>query len=732
MSYTDEQLKYINYKKNTHTKLLACAGSGKTRCIIARINKLIISKICNPESIIVLTFSRFTRDDFINKLTNYKNILPSIVNTIDKFAKHIIDDNGSTDVSLLSYKLMKYLENTETNVLNTNANLNKIKSIYIDESQDLNDIQYRIICALKDKMKIIINLVGDPNQNIYQFRESSDKYLINFDAVEFNLTKNFRSYYSIVEFSKHLRPFKNNDVICMKPDNTCKPSILFYENENMLEIEIIDILTAAIKNNIDISKFAILAPTRGRMSGGGKSHGLCFISNILHKAKIKFKQFYEESRDEIGGEHCKYEPTKNHVNILTYMGSKGLEWDYVIIVDADVCLINKNIFTEEKHKYDQYLLYVACSRAIQNMFIYSKCVHRNGQYHFNINPWFKMIPTHIYHIDSKFENFFYPKLVFRNTVNTNNKIWKIVDKLNYLELDKISGILQNKKTEQRQQIFNNKYDVEETTFLSQYIICLFKTLSNINNIQPIIEIENIVNKNTIITDMSERVIAWHAKNKNITWGEFDKLNIDPYVKEAINYKFDRNKPFNTHIISLNGYYQTYVLGEQKWIEEIYNKYLNGELIRETIFYIIVIKYSINTQHYFHIKAKGNKYKYILTKYKDLFDEIETYVNNNNKNIVTHNIEKWGIESQYDISDGKLLNINCSNISLKQIIVSVVTQLMYDNTINDIKHLNLLKGEELIYNYNLTSEEIQTIIDICVHNINQHKHKINHIIPHQHN
>ena len=79
-----------------------------------------------------------------------------------------------------------------------------------------------------------------------------------------------------------------------------------------------------------------------------------------------------------------------------------------------------------------------------------------------------------------------------------------------------------------------------------------------------------------------------------------------------------------------------------------------------------------------------------------------------------------------------MNINCSNISLKQIIVSVVTQLMYDNTINDIKHLNLLKGEELIYNYNLTSEEIQTIIDICVHNINQHKHKINHIIPHQHN
>ena len=33
-------------------------------------------------------------------------------------------------------------------------------------------------------------------------------------------------------------------------------------------------------------------------------------------------------------------------------------------------LINKRFFDEDKHDSDRYLLYVACSRAIENMFIF--------------------------------------------------------------------------------------------------------------------------------------------------------------------------------------------------------------------------------------------------------------------------------------------------------------------------------------------------------------------------
>ena len=100
MSYTPEQEKYINYTKNNHTKLLACAGSGKTRCIIARMINLIESKIYASDQILMLTFSRFTRDDFIKKVKTYGGacISTDSISTIDKFAKSIIDPKGTVDV----------------------------------------------------------------------------------------------------------------------------------------------------------------------------------------------------------------------------------------------------------------------------------------------------------------------------------------------------------------------------------------------------------------------------------------------------------------------------------------------------------------------------------------------------------------------------------------------------------------------------------------------------------
>lgn len=709
MNYTNEQEQYIYYTGNEHTKLLACAGSGKTKCIIARINNLIKIKKYVHNEIMVLTFSKFTRDDFVNKITN-SNILASMVNTIDKFAKQIIDNNNTVDVSLLSFIFMNYLENTPISELKQNTYLCELKSIYIDEAQDLNEIQYRIFCALRNKLNIIINMIGDPNQNIYQFRNSSDKYLINFDAVCFNLTNNFRSHLSIVEFSKYLRPYNNTNVNAIKDDNLCKPCLMFYENDAGLEKEIINILINAQQNDIDLSEFAILSPTRGHMSGYGNSHGLCFISNILYKANIKFKQFYEESKDEINIDGIKYEPEKKHVNLLTYMGSKGLEWNYVIIIDAEVCLINKNIFDEEKHKCDQYLLYVACSRAIQNMFIYSKHTHKGS----NINPWFKLIPKTLYNKDERYV-IEYPKLTFKNTIMNEQRVSKIVDNLKYQELYNISNILdfQNRKVIYKKQIYSKEYNLDITLFISKYTESLFKALNNINKQETIPEIENIFGSE-IVTNIPYIVIEWFNKNKNISWDLFDTLTIDIQIKNTINTKFNRNKPFNMHTIAVNGYYQMYILEYRKWIETIYKKYLkckDTNKIRELMFYLIVVKHSIETQHYFHIKTKGKKYKYILTMYKNIFDELEQYVINNNtiKNIM---ITKWGLISYSYVNKNNILwNVRCSNdITLKHTIISIITHLMYsDNKNININYLNLIKGEEITYNYNLTAEQIDNIL-----------------------
>jgi len=756
MSYTDEQLRYINYDKKINTKLIACAGAGKTKTILGRITHLIETKTYNADSILILMFSRFTRDDFLNKIKDSRiTCIPATaVSTIDKFAKLVIDKNNTVDVSLLSFKLLQYLEKTPATSLIEDPILSKIKIVFVDEGQDLNEIQYNIFVQLSQKLNVIINIVGDPNQNIFQFRGSDCRFLIEFDAVEFNITKNFRSHLPIVEFSKHLRPYAESDIIAHKNNNGCKPIMMMHENEHILEAEIIEILTNAKTNNIDLSQFAILSPTRGYMNSVG-SHGLCFISNILYKAKIPFKQFYEESNDEVTGEGIKYEPVKNHVNVLSIMGSKGLEWNYVIIVDANNCLINKLFFNEQKHKNDQYMLYVATSRAIHNMYIFSACRYSNGQYVFNTNTWFKNVPPQYYVMDSNHtDHFYFGALKFRDkghTLDNDKRLSKIIDTLTCYELDTLSTLLdfENRKIKYQHDMYQTSsqsnysaIEKQSSIFLLKYTDALFLALYNIKMNRPLAsftEIENIIEGDTVVKNVSADVIDFYTKNKkSMTWEKFDSMrNLDPLIRTAINHHFDRTKPFNSHIIAVNGYYQMFILAQKVWIKNIYKKYLkckNTNQIREILFYLVVIKHSIETQHYYHIKSKGKKYQHILKDFKDMFDDIEAYIDDIDYNFVRiHEIvDRWGIIARLDLIDAsnKLTSVKCSNdISLKHTISSIVSYLMYNVDIVDdnfeiisydtaqstidvvINFINLMKGEEISYIYYLNSDIIKKMFSI---------------------
>jgi superfamily I DNA/RNA helicase len=80
---------------------------------------------------------------------------------------------------------MLYLQSSTSDELKQNEKLNKIKCIFIDEAQDLNEIQYNILIELKNKLNIILNFIGDPNQNIFQFRYSESKYFFSQSCASF-------------------------------------------------------------------------------------------------------------------------------------------------------------------------------------------------------------------------------------------------------------------------------------------------------------------------------------------------------------------------------------------------------------------------------------------------------------------------------------------------------------------------------------------------------------------
>ena len=88
----------------------------------------------------------------------------------------------------------------------------KYKYILIDEYQDTNEVQYKMIKKLAEKYRNLF-VVGDINQSIYGFRWSNYKNILNFEkdypeAVSITLNQNYRSTNTILNAANSV--IKNN------------------------------------------------------------------------------------------------------------------------------------------------------------------------------------------------------------------------------------------------------------------------------------------------------------------------------------------------------------------------------------------------------------------------------------------------------------------------------------------------------------------------------------------
>ena len=742
--FTEEQLKYINNSDKDDTKLLACAGSGKTKCIIGRIMYLIEKKMYDATEILVLTFSRFTQQDFIHRLNQIDTeelVSRDNVSTIDSFAKKIIDKEHKIDVSLLSYKFMKYLINTDTETLKQNMDLLNYKTIFIDEAQDLNPTQYSILINLKNKLNINLNLIGDPNQNIYQFRGSSDKYLREYVAKEFVLTMNFRSHKQIVDFSKALRPIQS-EVRAFKSNLSILPQFIFVENERQIEQNLVELIKIYQEQNINLKDVAILSPVRGRMKGFGKSNGLCLVTNILSKHNIKFKQFYDENKEE-ESDKVEYKPTDSHINILTYIGSKGLEWKHVILVDADVCLINKSKFDLDRHKNDQYLLYVACSRAIEGMFIFTTyTIHTTSKGTvFKINPWFQLISPNLYEVSEGFENVKYPELEFKNDTFIDASVTKIISKFNEEMLDYLSNIIGYETTMIRENKRMFKYiqpdTIQSTSFLGQYTEAIFHISQSIlkNTYKKrYYNIEKIIYAQKIIFDANRNITNWYenaSRLMNWTQYEIEKSSgrIDKDIVDYVEKKFDKSCDFSKHLLVNDPYFNVSIIKRIDKIKKKYESYLSSRDFRQLkkdIFYIILVLHSIDTHHYFHVDNNGVNFKNILESYDSLFNLIFNYVKKSTE-IFDCNagyIFNYDLKGEVDIIDenGEYVEIKCvKDIGLKHVLQLLVYNIMKLGEINkdmiykfNLRFFNFLRGEEV--SIQIEMDKVSEIIELFRNNI----------------
>jgi hypothetical protein len=154
------------------------------------------------------------------------------------------------------------------------------------------------------------------------------------------------------------------------------------------------------------------------------------------------------------------------------------------------------------------------------------------------------------------------------------------------------------------------------------------------------------------------------------------------------------------------------------------------MLRKYLFNIIVFKHAVETQHYFHIKMKGKKFRNMLLDCSDLFDQVEifadeTLLNFTNFNIsIENSISKGEIDALEEI-DGKkyIWEFKCtSEISLKHVLQVIMYNILYNKldcleeneTYNLIVNfINFLKGEVVNITINLDQEKISTILQLIL-------------------
>jgi superfamily I DNA/RNA helicase len=142
-------------------------------------------------------------DEFMR--TNAAGNETNIVCAVYRIYQNLLSVQGLNDYEDLIFKVVRLLE-TDAKICRNYQN--RFRHIFVDEYQDLNLGQYRIVRALVPASSLNRNLcvIGDPDQSIYGFRGSDVGYFRRFiddypDAAVIELTRNYRSTKTILNAS---------------------------------------------------------------------------------------------------------------------------------------------------------------------------------------------------------------------------------------------------------------------------------------------------------------------------------------------------------------------------------------------------------------------------------------------------------------------------------------------------------------------------------------------------
>lgn len=205
--------------------VLAGPGSGKTRVIAHRIAYLLRVRRVPATSIVALTFNRHAANEIRKRLLvlvgadaygvsvlTYHSMAMRLTGT--RFGRGVsVDEQVLNQVLNDAVDLLEGKRSLEGEDDLRAQLLRGYRYIFVDEYQDIDDLQYRLVSALagrhaEEDGQLCIMAVGDDDQNIYTWRDTSNRYIERFRddyaARTSFLVENYRSSLHIIDAANQL------------------------------------------------------------------------------------------------------------------------------------------------------------------------------------------------------------------------------------------------------------------------------------------------------------------------------------------------------------------------------------------------------------------------------------------------------------------------------------------------------------------------------------------------
>jgi ATP-dependent DNA helicase RecQ len=250
------QRKIIDDQQSKYIVVAAGPGSGKTKVLVHKLASLLLMEDVKHEQLLMLTFSRAASTEFKKRLIELIGNAAHYIDikTFHSFCFDLLGKVGTLD------KSDSILKNTIEKIRNGEVENSRITKtvLVIDEAQDMDDLEYELVELLMEKnedMRVIA--VGDDDQNIYQWRGSDSKYLLNFitekNATKYELVTNFRSKNNIVEYTNQFvktieKRLKQNPIQAIHNDDGII-KIVQYSNNNLILPLVEDILSTSFSGS---------------------------------------------------------------------------------------------------------------------------------------------------------------------------------------------------------------------------------------------------------------------------------------------------------------------------------------------------------------------------------------------------------------------------------------------------------------------------------------------------